>query len=164
MATEQNSVEEGFQRLQAAFSAMGEEVEAFQQRFTERQDTLVVDARKRVESLREEMTVASLAARAEQLQQQLEKDLGENEYVNRARQMRADIERDLTDNEWVQRGQALRRTASEQLDQRVDEVLGNFEIARASDVKKLQRKMNQLNRKLKALEKSQAESAPPAAQ
>ena len=156
MASQTNVIEESLERLQQAFSAMSEELDSFQTRLAERQQTVMEDTRKRFEGLREEVRLSNLAQRAEQFQQQLEEDLRANPYVVRAREA---IERDLSDNEWVQRGQALRREAGKQIDQRIDDVLGNFEIARAADVKKLDRKLNQLNKKLKALEKNQAEAA-----
>lgn len=158
MAEQTNVIEESLERLQKAFSAMGEELDSFQARVAERQQTVMEDTRKRFEELRDEVRLSNLAQRAEQFQQQFEEDLRANPYLSRAREA---IERDLADNAWVQRGQALRREAGKQLDQRIDDVLGNFEIARAADVKKLERKVNQLNKKLKALEKSQAEAAAP---
>ena len=159
MASQTNVIEESLERLQQTFSAMGEELDSFQARLAERQQAVMEDTRKRFEGLREEVRLSNLAQRAEQFQQQVEEELRANPYVVRAREAREAIERDLSENEWVQRGQALRREAGKQLDQRIDGVLGNFEIARAADVKKLERKVNQLNKKLKALEKSQAEAA-----
>lgn len=158
MASETTVIEEGIDRLQKAVASMGEELDSFQSRLAERQETIVADARKRVETLREEIQFDNLTERAGKFQQQFEKDLRGNPYVKRAQKARKEFERDLAANEWVQRGLELRREAGEQFDQRVDEVLGSFQIARAADVRKLERKISRLNKKLRELEKGQAET------
>ena len=158
MASETTVIEESVERLQKAFAAMGEEIDSFQSRLAERQESVVADARKRVEALREEIRFDNLTERAGKLQQQIEKDLRSNPYVQRAQKARKELERDLAATEWGQRGLELRREAGEQFDQRVDEVLGSFQIARAADVKKLERKITRLNKKLRELEKDQSET------
>ena len=90
-------------------------------------------ARKRVETLREEIQFDNLTERAGKFQQQFEKDLRGNPYVKRAQKARKELERDLAASEWGQRGLELRREAGEQFDQRVDAVLGSFQIARAAE-------------------------------
>lgn len=158
MASEATVIEEGIDRLQKAFASMGEEIDSFQGRLAERQESIVAGARKRVETLREEIQFDNLTERAGKFQQQFEKDLRGNPYVKRAQKARKEVERDLAASEWVQRGLEFRREAGEQFDQRVDAVLGSFQIARAADVRKLERKISRLNKKLRELEKGQAET------
>ena len=53
----------------------------------------------------------------------------------------------------MKRAQSAANDASKQIEQRVDDVLGMLQVASRRDVARLDRKLNQINRKLRDLEK-----------
>ena len=57
----------------------------------------------------------------------------------------------------VKRAEKIQKDAAKQFEANTEKFLGRLPIASEGDIKKLERKINTLNRKLKALEKAQAE-------
>ena len=76
--------------------------------------------------------------------------------MKRAKKLQKNLEKDLEKSALVKRARKLRKDASKQVESRIDDVLGTFQIATSSDVKKLERKLGQINKKLKELEKARA--------
>ena len=72
----------------------------------------------------------------------------EKDAEKRVNQFRKDVER----NEYVKRAMSLRKEVRKQVDERVVELLGSFQIASQADVKKLERKVAALTRRVKELE------------
>lgn len=62
----------------------------------------------------------------------------------------------LQDNPLVERAHALRESAQQQLGAGVESVLGALQIASKSDLDRIDRKLSQLVKKLKELEKREA--------
>jgi len=77
-------------------------------------------------------------------------DAGRKDIEKRARKVR----RDLRKNPTFKRLDALRREATRQLEQGAGAVLSALQIASKSDVQRIDRKLNQLGRKLKELERT----------
>lgn len=156
MPQQTSAIEEGYDRLQEAFESIGDEISSLQKRALKQRKTLEKDTRKRVTKIRKDIRTSDLVKRAEKFQSELEKDIRANSYVKRARKFQHEVERDIENNEYVKRARKLRKDASKRFEQRMDGVLETFQIASSSDVKKLDRKLGQINRKLKELEKARA--------
>ena len=58
-----------------------------------------------------------------------------------------------------QRAESMRKEANKQIEKNVDQLLGVLNIATRSEVKKLDRKLNQISKKLKELDKAGEEAA-----
>jgi hypothetical protein len=156
MAQQTGIIEESYDRLQEAFESVSEEIESLQKRVAKRRKTIEKDARKQVTRLRKELSASELVKRAEKFQKELERDLRKNAYVKRAKKFQESLEKDIEKSAFVKRARKLRKDASKQVEARVDDILGTFQIATSSDVKKLERKLGQINKKLKELEKARA--------
>jgi len=156
MAEQSNIIEESYDRLQEAFQSVGEEIESLQQRMARQRKTLEKDARKRVSKMRKELSRNDLVKRAEKFQHDLEKDLRKNEYVKRAQKFQKELEKDIESNEFVKRARKARKQVAKRVETQFDELLGTFQIAKSSDIKKLDRKLNQISKKLKELEAARA--------
>ena len=77
-------------------------------------------------------------------------DAGRKDIEKRARKVR----RDLRKNPTFKRLDELRREATRQLEQGAQTILGTLQIASKGDVQRIERKLNQLGRKLKELERT----------
>ena len=53
---------------------------------------------------------------------------------------------------WAKRAEKLGKDAGQEIESRVEDVLGALSIASNADLKKVNRKLNQINRRLKTLE------------
>jgi hypothetical protein len=62
------------------------------------------------------------------------------------------IQREFERNAWVKRARSLANDATRQIESRVDDVLGLLQIASKNDVQRMDRKLNQITRKLKEME------------
>jgi len=99
----------------------------------------------------------SVESRVEKLQ----KDLGK-----RRRQLERDAQKrvkswrtELRRSDLAKRVEGLQKDARKQLESGVDNVLSSLQIASQSDIKKLDRKLGQISRKLNALEKSREQKS-----
>jgi hypothetical protein len=63
------------------------------------------------------------------------------------------MQSDLRKTELFKRAASARKSTEKRFEANLDQVLGVFNIATRSDFKKLDRKLNQINRKLKGLDK-----------
>lgn len=88
-----------------------------------------------------------LRARRKSLEKQL--NTSRRDFDKRARKVRADIRRSST----MKQIERWRKDASKQLEQGVDNILGALKIASKSDVQRIDRKISQINRKMKEIER-----------
>ena len=77
-------------------------------------------------------------------------DTGRKDFEKRARKVRKNLRKNPT----FKRVDNLRREATRQLEQGAETLLGALKIASKSDVQRIERKLNQLGRKLKELERA----------
>ena len=92
-----------------------------------------------------------LQKRADRRRKQLEK-----QAEKRVKQFQTDIR----NNRVVKRAEDLRSDAVKAIEEQVDSLLSNLRIASQGDVSKLERKVAQLNKKVRELEKQTKPTAP----
>jgi ribosomal protein L16 Arg81 hydroxylase len=82
----------------------------------------------------------------------LEKQLNSNrkDFEKRTRKVRTEIRKNAT----FKRLESLRKDVTKQLEGGVENVLGSFSIASKTDVQRIDRKLSQLNKKLKEMERT----------
>ena len=124
MSTRANPIEDGIDRIQAAFRSAEQEVGRIQKQFEKRTTQFNKDAEKRVNRFR--------------------KDLSKNEAVQQAQSRWNDVSKGFEKRRKEFEGQVETGLAS---------VLGTFQIASSSDLKKLDKKLNRISRRLNALDK-----------
>lgn len=95
-----------------------------------------------------------LRARRRLLEKRL--DAGRKDFEKRARKVRKELRKNPT----FKRLDNLRRDATRQLEQGAESVLNALQIASKADVKRIDRKLAQLGRKLKELEHSRRTNGP----
>ena len=124
MAEQANLVQEGVDRFNAAFESLGDEVDRLQKR---------VQTRRKV----------------------FEKQLTDRRrrIEKRTRKQVDRIESELRKNPVLKRLQELRKDAAQQIESRVDSVMNAIPIATKSDLKRIERKISQISRKVKDLER-----------
>jgi len=88
-----------------------------------------------------------LQARRKSLEKQL--NSSRRDIDKRARKVRADIRRSST----MKQIDRWRKDATKQLEQGVDNILGALKIASKTDVQRIDRKISQLTRKMKEIER-----------
>jgi hypothetical protein len=88
-----------------------------------------------------------LRARRRSLEKQL--NTSRRDFDKRARKVRAEIRRSST----MKQIERWRKDATKQLEQGVDNILGALKIASKSDVQRIDRKISQINRKMKEIER-----------
>ena len=76
----------------------------------------------------------------------------EKDARQRINKLRADFRR----NSLVKRAESFQKDATKQVEQGIESVLASLQIASQGDVKKLDRKLGQISRKLNAMEKTQS--------
>ena len=118
-------IQEGIGRIQAAYQGVGDEVEKLQKQLANRRKSLEKELAKRRKTL--------------------EKD---------ARKRVDGLLKEIRNNEWVKRAEDLREDASKQIEEGLESVLGTLQIASRNEVRRIDRKISQLHRKLKELEKA----------
>lgn len=123
MADQSSIVQEGVDRVRAAFGTLEEEFERVQRR---------------------------LRARRRDLEKQLRS--GRKDLEKRTRKLRSEV----LSSSAVKRIDTLRKDAQRQLEDGVGNLLGVFQIASKSDVERIDRKISQLNRKLREIEEARA--------
>jgi len=130
MATQQaNFVQEGVDRVREAVSS----IESDFQRVQRRVEKQLTARRKAIEK--------QVKARRKNLEKRTQKQ------VRR-------IRTELSKNPYVKRAQGVVNDATKQWEQGVDTVLGALQVASRRDVDRIDRKLNQINRKLRDLEKT----------
>ena len=124
MAEQTNLVHEGVDRFNAAFESLGDEVDRLQ---------------KRVQMRRKEFE-KQLTDRRKRIEKRTRKQ------VDR-------IESELRKDPIMKRLQGLRKDAVRQIESGVDSVMDALPIATKSDLKRVERKISQISRKVKDLER-----------
>ena len=124
MAEQANLVQEGVDRFNAAFESLGDEVDRLQ---------------KRVQMRRKEFE-KQLTDRRKKIEKQTRKQ------VDR-------IESELRKNPVMKRLQELRKDTVRQIESGVDRVMDALPIATKSDLKRVERKISQISRRVKDIER-----------
>ena len=123
-------LDQSMDKMQSAWKSVEEEVQKVQKQI--------------------EVTGTSLNQRAEKLIKQFQKDFRTYPGVQRAESLGEDLKKEVeTRLTWV----------SEQMDSSLVSVLGGLQIASRTEIDKLDRKLNRINRRLKALDKAISEKA-----
>ncbi len=94
----------------------------------------------------------SFEKRYREIQKQADKR--RRELERRAEKRVQKLRDDFSSNPIVKRVEGLRESASERIEQQVEQVLSTFRIATQSEVERLERKVAQLNRKVRELERA----------
>lgn len=108
--------------------------------------------REAFESLDLDRLQRQLAQRRKRIEKQLAS--GRKTWERRTRKQVKRLQAELSRNSLVKRVQALQEGAARQLEERVDGVLSILRIASRGDVDRLDRKLGQINRKLRDLERT----------
>jgi BMFP domain-containing protein YqiC len=125
MTQQSTLLDDGFDRIQAAFRSVEDEVQKAQKRFESRSQKFSTDANKRIKSFQKELRKYPAVQQAESFQ----KDLSEQ-------------------------FQARSKQVEKQIENSIGSVLGTLQIASRGEINKLDKKLNRINRRLKALDKA----------
>lgn len=122
---EASIVQEGVDRFRDAFGSVEDEVQRVQRQ---------------------------VRARRKKLEKRIEKtfEARRKDFEKRTRRLRSEIEKSTP----VKRLEAWRKDAGKQIEQGVADVLGALQIASKHDVQRIDRKISQLNKKLKEMERA----------
>ncbi|MAE96232.1 MAG: hypothetical protein CL910_16390 [Deltaproteobacteria bacterium] len=141
-----NILENGFERTREAWSQLGEDFEELQKRAEKRRKELEKRTEKQIKKIRTELKKNSWFKQAEKRRKELEK---------RAEKFRKDVEKSAP----YQRAEEIRADATNAIEEQVDTLLENLRIASQSEISKLERKVNGLQRKVRELEKTRGKAA-----
>ena len=125
MSQQSNLLEDGFERIQSAFKSVEDEVQKAQKRFEDQSEKFSKDANKRIKGFQKELRKYPAVKRAESLSQDLNKQL-----------------------------QSRTKQVEKQIENGIESVLGTFQIASRGEINKLDKKLNRISRRLKALDKA----------
>ena len=136
----------------------------------EQATSFVQESRERLNSAREridsevERIQRELRTRSERIEQQFNRR--RKSFEKQTRKQVKQLERDLRKNPLVKRFDRFQADATRQIESALASVLGALQIASASDVRQIDRKVTRLNRRLKDLERERATNGkqPPSAQ
>ena len=136
----------------------------------EQATSFVQESRERLNSAREridsevERIQRELRTRSERIEQQFNRR--RKSFERQTRKQVKQLERDLRKNPLVKRFDRFQADATRQIESALASVLGALQIASASDVRQIDRKVTRLNRRLKDLERERATNGkqPPSAQ
>ena len=126
---ETNIVESSIDRVQEAFRNVEDGFDKFQKDLAKRRKRVEKDAQKRVKQLRTDLRKNKLVKRVETLQKDTVKQI-----------------------------ETLQKDTAKQIESGVETLLSTLQIASQSDLKKIDRKLGQLSRKLREIEKAQGEA------
>ena len=103
--------------------------------------------------------LTSLGSDMNRLQGQVETQ--RKRWEKQTRKRVKEFRKELGDTPWAKRAEKFSKDASREIESRVEDFLGTLSIASNADLKKLNRKLNQINKRLKALEAVKASETPP---
>ena len=103
--------------------------------------------------------LTSLGSDMNRLQGQVETQ--RKRWEKQTRKRVTEFRKELGDTPWAKRAEKFSKDASREIESRVEDFLGTLSIASNADLKKLNRKLNQINKRLKALEDVKASETPP---
>lgn len=104
-----------------------------------------------VDSLDLQRVQRQLAQRRKRIEKQLSSS--RRQWEKRTRQELKKVRTELRKNSFVKRVQSLQKDVADQIESGVDSLLSTLRIASKADVDRIDRKLGQLNRKLKDLER-----------
>jgi DNA anti-recombination protein RmuC len=130
MAQQASIVQESVDRVREAFGSIEDEAQRVQKRVQKQ-----------------------LKARRKDLEKQLSSS--RKDFEKRTRRLRTELRK----NRAFKRLESLRKDVTRQFEDGVESVLGSFSIASKTDVRRIDRKLNQLNKKLKEMERSRGAKA-----
>jgi hypothetical protein len=133
MSERASIVDESRERVQNAFQTVEGEINKFQKRVEDRTSDLNKKAEKRLKKF--------------------QKELRKYEVVQRAESFREDVGKQL---------ETQSKRFEKQFGSGLESVLGTFQIASRGEIDKLDRKLDRINRRLKALDKSLTTKVSPA--
>ena len=134
MSEQTNFVEESYDRVQSAFRSVTDEFEKLQSNVADQRKSFDKETQRQLKRFRKEFEKNSLVKRATDLQRDYTKQL-----------------------------RKARKNATKQFESRIEELLGSLQIASQGDVKKLDRKLNKINKQLRELDKARTAAAEKAA-
>lgn len=140
MARSQGLVEESRERLEGALKDMGRDWKRLQKRADQGRKQIEQRAQREVKRLQTELRKNPLVKRAEEQRKLLER---------RARKLGSELRNSTA----VKRAEELRKDAESRIETQLESLFGLLRIASTSEVHRLERKVDQLNRKLRDLEK-----------
>jgi chromosome segregation ATPase len=138
---EASIVQDGIDRFRDAFGSIEDEMERVQKRLRTR--------RRKLEK--------QLSANRKDIEKRI--DSGRKDIEKRTKKLRTEVRKSDT----FKRLESIRKDAEKRYEDGVETVLKALQIASKSDVQRIDRKISQLNKKLKEMEKAKAASSGPAA-
>jgi 3-deoxy-D-arabino-heptulosonate 7-phosphate (DAHP) synthase class II len=146
MARNQGLIEEGRERFEGALKDMERDWKRLQKRADQGRKQFEQRAQRQVKRIQTGLRKSPLVKRAEEQRKVLER---------RARK----LGNELLNSSAVKRAEELRKDAETRIEGRLESLFGLLRIASATEVSRLERKVDQLNRKLRELEKSTPRAA-----
>jgi hypothetical protein len=148
-----NIIDESIEQVQSAYRSAEKEVKKLQKKATDSTqefgDKVEAEARKlqkRVERSPAGKRVVSMRKDAEAERRKLQKRFERSPAGKRVESVRKDVE-------------GFRKDVEKQVEGGVESFLSYLPVASEGDIKKLDRKLNAINRKLKSIEKAQGQQA-----
>ena len=141
MARNQGLFEEGRERFEGALKDMNRDWKRLQKRADQGRKQIEQRAQRQVKRIQTGLRKSPLVKRAEEQRKLLER---------RARKLGAELRNSAP----LKRAEALRKDAETRIESQLESLFGVLRIASLSEISRLERKVDQLNRKLRELEKS----------
>ena len=152
MATQKaNIVEDGIDRVQSAFESVEDEFEKVQKRV----DRGRKDFEKRVRSSRKDIDKGT-----KKFQKRLEER--REKFEKQAEKRVKSVQKELRKYSLYRLLEELADDATKRVESGIDSLLGGLQIATRADIQRLDKKLNSINRKLKALDKESTPANEPA--
>jgi exonuclease VII large subunit len=146
MARNTGILEEGRERFEGALKEMGRDWKRLQRRADQGRKQFEQRAQRQVKRIQAELKKSPLVKRAEEQRKSIEK---------RARR----IGSELRNSTAVKRAEELRKDAETRIEGQLESLFGLLRIASATEVSRLERKVETLSRKLRELEKGSPQAA-----
>jgi hypothetical protein len=146
MARNQGILEEGRERFEGALKDMERDWKRLQKRADQGRRQFEQRAQRQVKRIQSELRKNPLVKRAEEQRKQLER---------RARRLGSELRNSAT----VKRAETLLEETEARFEGQLESLFGLLRIASAAEVSRLERKVDQLGRKLRELEKGSPSAA-----
>jgi polyhydroxyalkanoate synthesis regulator phasin len=147
MARNQGLFEEGRERFEGALKGMERDWKRLQKRADQGRRQFEQRAQRQVKRIQTELRKSPLVKRAEEQRKALER---------RARK----LGNELLNSSAVKRAEELRKDAEARIENQIESLFGLLRIASSAEVSRLERKVDQLNKKLRELEKHRTTAQP----
>lgn len=146
MARNQGILDEGIERFEGALKDMERDWKRLTKRADQGRKQFERRAQREVKKLQTELRKNPIVKRAEAQRKQIER---------RARK----LERDVRKSAPVKRAEAFRKDAGAMFEEQVENLFSLLRLASTNEVSRLERKVNQLNRRLRELERENQAAA-----